>query len=404
MLGHGIQECLALGRYATLDLDEREGTGTALKLALSLPRGAAVEDPATDLSGVAVLDLDKGAEAIDKFRESNANAVSYEQLWHRSGVSQLSTWLAKGFAEDGKEDTSPAVTSLISDLASEASSNIAHEEEERTQQIAQPTSMDAARQPLDQALRQWSMRGHQELRDALDAAFASKKWAQIKWWKLMWRVDDVSTTLSDLLDGNWLVDAEKGIIWLSGRGMEAGFALPMESTQPALEFSGKIDSEGQEFDAASGMEVAAVSKFPWPSSIPAARLAIHQSTVPNLQATAQALLVQTLSVTGASAGLASFVYLTLPTASLYSTGAIAALGLAWSLRHLQKRWEAARAAWEGEVREAGRVTLKQIEESFRAMLSRPTEVQLDFLTRDREKAKAAVAELESCLRKVMDGK
>lgn len=407
VLAHGIQGCLALGRYATLNSSKDGGASSALKLALNLPRDS--NDRLSEIDkapGITVLDLDRGVEAINKFRASNANAVVYEQQWHRSGVSELSAWLAEGFPEDHEKDTNPAVIALISDLVSEASRNIAIEEAERSQKLSQITMQDSARQPLEEALSQWAMRAHSELRNDLEAAFASRQWARLRWWKLLWRVDDVSMTVSELFARHWLVDAEKGIIWLSGRSVEAGFevfdsqlktAIPDPETQ-AAETRPETTSQ---ISVPSTEAVNTLLQQPWPTLIPGARLALTQSTVPNLQATAQALLVQTITITSATTGLASILYLALPTASVYSTGAIAALGLVWSLRLLQRKWEHIRASFEDEVRESARVTLKQMEESFRTMLALPRTAEDDASVLDRARAKQAVQEVKTCLEKLM---
>ena len=43
---------------------------------------------------------------------------------------------------------------------------------------------------------------------------------------------------------------------------------------------------------------------------------------------------------------------------LYEAGAFAALGIIWSLRRMQKKWEAARSFWENEVREEGKKAVR----------------------------------------------
>lgn len=46
---------------------------------------------------------------------------------------------------------------------------------------------------------------------------------------------------------------------------------------------------------------------------------------------------------------------------MYEAGAVAALGITWSLRRLQNKWEGARTFWEGEVREEGRRAVRATE-------------------------------------------
>src|SRR5262249_48342031 len=78
-----------------------------------------------------------------------------------------------------------------------------------------------------------------------------------------------------------------------------------------------------------------------------------------LQALAQKLVIQTLSTTGTTSVLGGLMY-----ASNFSTesaAAVVALGLVWSLRRLQNKWESAREFWEGEVREEGRKAVRAVE-------------------------------------------
>lgn len=401
VLAEGIQGCLALGRYASLNLDKDSGTGSALQLAVNLPRVGSRRKSNTDhVPGIAVLDLEQGEQAIETFRESNTNAVAYEQQWHRSGISQLSSWLAEGYPEAHEQDENPAVTALVSDLVSEASRNIMLEDDALSLQASQQAALEPAKLPLNEALDQWAMRAHSELRSELDTAFESKRWARMRWFKLFWRVDDVSATITELLGQYWLRDAENGIIWLSGRSVEAGFDV-FSSTLPSDPAVEATTSTMQQVGAAtSASDATSLLQRPWPSLIPQARAALARTTAPDLQATAQSLLVQTITITGATSGLAAMIYLALPTASLYSTGAVAALGLVWSLRHLQRRWEHLRASWESELHEAGRVTLKEMEESFRGLLSLPKIREQDVTALDRAKARQAVHDVEICLRKL----
>lgn len=411
VLAEGIGGCLSIGKYAPPEVAEATETRDALKLALNIPSSTfGPRSPPKDISGLAILDIENGAKAIEVFRESNTNGTKYQQHWNHSGISQISSWLAEGFPESHQQDANPAVMGLVEDVVVEASRGIMKEDQARLTELARPSPSEGTRQPLDQGLRGWAMRAHSELRDEMDRAFTSHRWSRLRWWKLFWRVDDVTLALTELLERHWLVDAEKSIIWLSGRSAEAGFEPSADAgvsleRVPILEAATQSQAQVAPASSASALPNTAGTRpaTPWPSLIPASRITLRETTIPDLQATAQALLVQTITVTGATSGLAALIYLALPTATLYSTGAVAALGLTWSLRRLQKTWENLRAYWEANVREAGRTTLKSMEESFRSMLMAPRAMEDDVATQDRLRAKQAVDEAQKALRKLRSG-
>ena len=55
------------------------------------------------------------------------------------------------------------------------------------------------------------------------------------------------------------------------------------------------------------------------------------------------------------------MYISSVSTTLYEAGAVAALGIVWSLRRMQGKWETARKFWEGEVREEGRKAVRAVE-------------------------------------------
>jgi hypothetical protein len=55
------------------------------------------------------------------------------------------------------------------------------------------------------------------------------------------------------------------------------------------------------------------------------------------------------------------MYVSSVSTGLYECGAVAALGIVWSLRRMQGKWETARRFWEGEVREEGRRAVRGVE-------------------------------------------
>lgn len=85
-------------------------------------------------------------------------------------------------------------------------------------------------------------------------------------------------------------------------------------------------------------------------------------------------------------------------------GAIAALGLVWTLRRLQKKWEGERGSWEAEVREHGRVVLSEVEEVLRSVVrtnERGTLRNADM--EDWQRARGALERVEEALQEVKAG-
>lgn len=340
------------------------------------------EDSGT-ANGMTIVNSEEAEKAVTIFRQSLDNAVAYEHRWFESGFAGVSSWLLQGTrAEDSR--VKPALRSLIELLLQRAEEAILKEEVQRLAQLTSAAIPDTTRQFLDDAVKGWAEKAHIELRDQLDAAFHRKSWRMIGWWKLFWRVDDVGTIASDILQRSWLVEAEKEIIWLAGRVDQAGFfgqtprvpvSIPTETTPsedqyilgglpPQPRLSDVIDKPVIDDD-----EVPPVSHSrPWPPQIELARHSVAISTIPPLQALAQSLLLQTMSTTALTSGLSALMYVSISTTSLYEAGAIAAFGFVYSMRRLQRKWEAARGFWEGEVREEGRKALRGTEEVVRGLV------------------------------------
>lgn len=363
-----------------MEVDPDEERSSIMKLALDIP-GLAGQQESQGIGGgaVATVDLTSSIKAIDLFRQSNTNALLYEQKWHQGGVSQISDWLRRGFPVENHPSSNAAVTGLVRDMLSETTNNISLEIKEESRQSSRPETAGAARESIEEALKVWAMRAHSELRDELDEAFASRSWAKLAWWKLLWRVDDVAMIMSELLERRWLADAEKRLIWLSGRSIEAGYDLA--PGPPHLSSDSSASTDGRTNPQSTNA---------WPSTISAARQGLQASTVPSLQALSQSLLFQTISISSLTAALSGLIYIALPTASIYSVGAVGALGVVWSLRHLQKRWERARERWESDLRESARIVLRDVEEEFRATLQQKPEAAEDTMTQSRNRALLAV--------------
>jgi len=301
-----------------------------------------------------------GDEGMRLFRESVGNATEYHTLWSESNISQVGEWLKSNVLARNEAEIKNPVRNLILSLLRNAGSAI-QVEEARDLSIATQGRMSAdALVRLNQGLTEWAQNTHGELQERLESAFISQSWRKLGWWKLFWRADDVGMVSSEMLALRFLPDAERAIIYLAGRVQEAGIAEAY--TAQALYPSPRL--------AADDTAVVAHSELKWPTHISFTRNYLQEKTVPALQALAQKLVLQTTSGVAMSTALAGLTYLS--AVGAYESGAIAVLGIVWSLARLQKKWETARQFWEGEVREEGRKAIRATEASIVEALDRAT--------------------------------
>lgn len=330
---------------------------------------------------MAFINLDQAEGAIAQIRQTIENSTDYEHNWLESNMSAVSDWIREG-TETLASGVKPAITHLIQIILKDTKRAIVIEESQRLRQLSIETIPDFVRQNLEETITSWAENAHTELRESLHNAFHGKNWGKLTWWALFWRVDDVGMLSSEVLQRSWLVEAEKEIIWIGGRIHQAGFLgsnqrnsnsptekrptvskLTFGQEPPSPRLADMIDqppvSSGHIFFNPSN---------PRPQQISLARQSLCTITVPPLQALSQRLLLQTLSTTTATTALSCFVYFSLSTTSIYESGAIAAFGLVYSLRRLQRRWEYAKEVWMGVVQEKGRRLLKTMEDTFRRVV------------------------------------
>lgn len=378
--GEGITGCIAIGRLLAICPKDAFADGIA-----NFTVGTKDTPDSQNKGYVTAIDLELATSALTKLRQSTENESQYEYAWRQSGMPKLIEWLTQENSE--REQTiKPAVRQLISSVLIEADASIVRANDQRLQASAAPAVPEKSRQLMEGLLREWAESAHTELRDQLDIAFAGQRWRRLKWWKLFWRVDDIGMIASDILQRRWLIQAEKGLMWIVGRIEQAGFfddsdrlrdtsislTLPDDDSQskrrlgsapPSPRLSQLPEKQIKDDDS-----VFVPSNNPWPETILLARLRLSTETVPRLQTLGQTLVVQTLSTTLVSSAVSALVYFSYPGMTIYEAGAIAALGIAWSMSRLQKKWETAREYWESEVCEEGRETLKETEGFFQRII------------------------------------
>lgn len=367
--GTGVDSLLAYSRLvsrANLQRGERSVHG-AIELKIE-------EKQQKPDSKVTFVDTRKADEALAKFRESVQNASDYERGWTTSGVQPLVDWLS---TTQHKEGLDPDLEALIQSLLDAAEEGVRAKEAQRLREQEAASIPDEVREQLDRTVTVWAERAHTELRNSLEEGFASKRWRGLAWWKLFWRVDDVGMITSEILEKRYLCQAEKEVIWTAGQIKQAG--LLDERADSEDEAADNAESEKQEEPAPMQEEQ------PWPMQVATSRSQLSNTTVPSLQALSQGLVLFSLSTTALTSALSGLLYASSST-SMYEACTVAAVGLIYSLRRQQKKWETARTFWEKEVRETGRQALKETEHVLRTLIREGGRRQAEELPETRARA------------------
>jgi len=344
--------------------------GAASILALPILEGSETIASAVNFKGLNVEDLagcpivkvnvEAGEEGLELFRGDVGNAMRYRDLWSESNVGRIGDWLKGNILPNETAATKAPVRNLIRSLLLNTSAKIQAEETRVMFKAVTGDIPPDAIARLNQGLSEWAQNAHEELQERLEVAFASRSWRKLGWWKLFWRADDVGMLSSEMLALRFLPGSEKSIIYLAGRVQEAGIA---EGHTDRPLYSSPISTT-------TSTAVVPRPEIMWPTHISFTRNYLQQKTVPALQALAQKLVLQSAGGAALTTALGGLTYLS--AVGAYESGAIAALGLVWSLRRLQHKWEAARDFWEGEVREEGRKAIRASEASIAEVLDQAT--------------------------------
>ncbi|POR33721.1 Uncharacterized protein TPAR_06071 [Tolypocladium paradoxum] len=347
-----------------------------------------------------VIDVSLAEQGVQLFRQGPQHAMDYERLWFASNLPALTTWLKAG-ARSTERATKPAVRQLIASLLRGTISSIQAEQARKLWRTpaTQGTSPPGA---LDERLAEWAQHAHAELQDELDLAFTGRRWRKLGWWKLFWRVDDVAMLTNEMLSQRFMPTAEQELVYLTGRIAELGGDSP---TYPQPVSSRDGETPGSEKrrlgsgEHAPAVAATASSALPkWPGHIAFTRRYLQNETVPALQSLAQKLVMQSLGTSGITTSLAALLYVSSLASSLYEAGAVAALGIVYSLGRMQKKWETARGFWEGEVREEGRKAVRAAEASVATVLEDGgARKAVGQQTEELQKARDLVARAEDAL-------
>jgi len=341
------------------------------------------------------VDIAQAEKAVELFRQGPQHAMEYERHWSASNVSSLVKWLRNG-VDPSSPATKPAVRRLIASLLQRTSATIEAEEARNTTRALAIKNLPESEE-LNEALAQWAQAAHAELQGELDLAFTGRRWRQLGWWKLYWRVDDVAMLTNEMLGQRFLPTAEQELVYLTGR-IAGPKGEHHEYSQPR-----SVREDGTQVDQTSTKlgsgEIATNSPATpkWPGHISFTRRYLQNETIPALQALAQKLVVQSLGTSGATTSLAALLYVSSFASTLYEAGAVAMLGVVYSLGRMQKKWEAARSFWEGEVREEGRKAVRGTEESVADALRGVKASEPTSSDEEMQKAREIVAKAEDAL-------
>lgn len=350
---------LGAGSLMNLPLLAHEGTIAA---AVNFPGYEPEDSGALPFS---TIDVQLASQGLDAFRQSLDRGFEYERLWFKSKMPAFVAWLKAGVNATDDGTTKDAVRTLIASILRNTITAVQEAETRRLSSVLATNVAPDAYRSLSSALAEWSERAHAELQDEMDRAFRSRRWSKMNWWKLFWRVDDVGVLSSEMLSRCFLPRAERNAIHLAGQ-IEGSGLLGADHGKtayslPALSMD-RADSVSTPESTTAKPPRTGDTILPqgtkWPTDITFTRNYLQSETVPALQALAQKLVFQSASFSGLTSALGGLMYLS--SFGGYEAGAVAAFGIVWSLRRLQKNWESAREYWQGEVREEGRKAVKAV--------------------------------------------
>ncbi|KAF1822959.1 uncharacterized protein K489DRAFT_357180 [Dissoconium aciculare CBS 342.82] len=378
IVGEGVSGAIAFGTLPSNTVD-----GETINSTLSIPlRSASTPLNAEADSSDKSIDTDLASHSISIFRADKANGAAFNREWQASRVPTVTAWLKRAVDDSATADgLKPAVQGLIEVLLTGAEKAVTLAESRAARSSVASDVSDATRMSLRKATATWSEEAHGDLATNLDTALDSATWRKTAWWRLLWRIDEVSLSASEVLVRGWLVEAEQTLAFLSGRVLQAGVASADDmrggTVAEVLNFTPMLARVKQD----SGLNP--LFNPPWPQSIAVARQQMLHEVVPALHRRAQGLLVSVLSLMGGSGVLAGTILAASGGVALYEAGAVAALGFVWSLRRLQTKWSRERTAFTQTARENGRRVLIDVEQQLRALIEKGGRTSIDR-TSERE--------------------
>ncbi|KAL9100190.1 MAG: hypothetical protein Q9163_004411 [Psora crenata] len=409
----------SLAYFAPIANDDADGKQTHMVKGVVDGSWTKLERGMGQPTSISPINLNLAELAIETLRKSVQRSTEYEHAWFDSGLPTITTWLSERTIA-GPESVKQSLCRLISVIITGASNAINRDEATKSQDAQTATVPASTREIIDQGITIWAENAHTELRDRLSAAFVSKSWRRIKWYKLFWRVDDVRYIMSDVLQRAWLIDAEKEMIWMNGRIHQSGLLGAPKLRPPPFrdpddeDKAQKLGGQPRQltvndviaryvapFDTDNGDVPLSLQAYP--QHIAMARRQLCQITTPTLQSLAQNLVLQSISTTILSTSVSALLYVSISATSVYEAGVIAALGTVYSLRRLQTKWEQAKQEWKATIIEEGRRVLQLSEEQCRQVVKEGGYGKLDEAgIEERRIAREAVDRVHEALEEVED--
>jgi hypothetical protein len=362
LLGSGFNDLLAMGRLVPPSSSQSENVMFAIQE--STPSEAQSEED------FAFVDLQKAEQAIKELRSSVSNAHDYQVHWSKSHMSSLTDWLIRGTdSAQGilKKPIETFITQILVDTLTKISSSLQRLSIGTTKDVvANDSALEIATD-----LQKLSERAHAEIQQEIDVWAQSRVWDRLKWWKLLWRVDDVEMVTTDLTH-KILRQAERELIFISGRVRQAGLMVnltpdiwttipePLSSTpevttiesQTELKFIEPSQST-QESYSPPAPTVQPPPFLPYPQHIRIMREIHANVSIPELQRYAQNSMLAFISTTSLSGALSALLYVSSPAIGIYGAGSIAALGTMFALQRFQSKWEGRREEFLQGVSQSG---------------------------------------------------
>ena len=339
--------------------------------------------------GLIVVDLEKAEEGLNAIRTSTKEATTYEHKWMESGMKDLSIWLSLASAKSAA-GLPRLVRDLILSLLDAASMNLKKQEADVLALSEKNAVPENTRTSLERAITRFSSQAHAELQSSLAAAWSSRNWRKLAWYKLFWRADDISLIVTDLVNNAWLPRAEQSVYELSGRFVQAGITTSSSDEVPAemqvieTQESKEVEHVPMITTPARGVSMGAmavnvpttgekdtviqqgqVEPPSFVTKIPAMRRNYISQSVTDMTVQAQQIVFRTLTIFGASGGLSGLAYFSVTSGNVYESATIIALGTAYALRTMQGGWQSQCRRLQVELSEAGRAVLQQTEKQMR---------------------------------------
>ncbi|EGP85128.1 uncharacterized protein MYCGRDRAFT_75102 [Zymoseptoria tritici IPO323] len=391
VVAEGVSGALELGRLPSF------GDGTMVHAALNLPLRltAAVEDAST-------MDIDLADHALALFRASNSNGAQFSSEWQASRVGSVSSWIAAAAdPSKGTNGVKSAVGDLVSGVLARTTDSISAAESIARSLSTSLTVPEMRRADLQQAITAWSEKSHRDLQYNLAHALLSPTWRRTVWWRLFWRIDEVSISASDVMIRGWLVEAEQNLAWLSGRSQRVPPEEKAAETSTGLG-AAVLKRPPPVFIPISAQDGRnAIFDPPWPQTIHLAREQTLYRAVPALHRKAQVLMLSSLSTIGGSGALGAWLWVASGGTMIYEAGAVAALGLVWGLRRLQGKWSQERNVFVNTVVENGRTVLADVEARLRRLVETGGRVNVkEDETKEWNAARQGVRSVEQAMAKL----